>query len=1297
MALPCMHPAARAAVAEFCEGENGTMSFLRFVISPFYEFVQSQMSRRLIATTKLSERAMYDDVNEFFWSRSKIRQLITRPAKNSNMLFPELLSKLAEPDRLLLLNRKSFVEHSSWLVVMYTFHRMLLLNILAVHVMVVLAFTRGICEDESREMIPNPAFKDARESALQDCLTESHGTYGLKLFSTVTLSHAGFQIIFNFISLWVEPRKPYLNLASLWSFFSFVLPVLLISFYAIEKLRTDYYSGLSDSFIWAAIVYTGLWLPSLLQIPMRLPGYNHCWAGIAPQWVMRPQLVAGLHSSVFFAIVVGIKWFFEYFVLIKGLYTPSLAIWVGDYHCWELGHTGLLGCEWDQSSDAWLRDARDWVVRLMLLMLRWSMPILIVMSDIIMFYVLVMTVASAWIGRRQKIGKICSWPHLVLGFMQTQLLCTEKLMSYPKELEKKICKERIHRGEEAEKGFSWSYEGISREWRDFGVLWNTIVESLRKRDLLSNSEHDELIFASLDLPDHTLFFGVPQFMVLPAMVSAPIFAASRGKSVISPSDTSYAAFQPALLQLRDLNIYLLVSMGLIKFDDRKKMRALLSNLMQSAHSIFNLKLRERDKLQTIMSKWEGFIRSCKHASEQQSSADDLHVAKNISLSYQNLLTELSNAVYDEGMDFSYRIDLPSLDELFDILRKNSVTFRRRTFTYVSAAPPVVEASEEEDDGDSPSPGDMGEQSPGNFKRTQAGDKAHLMFSFLTFLRHGHGELTVSEAKSMLSRLREPATQSVLRVLSQFTLKDNPGSEPRVSEAKRQLISFCSSLHQTPLSKAPPVTKMRSFSVLTPFFREDVQYSVQALQSAGHDNTTLLTLFKALHPDEWSNFCERVQLLESDVKNEGFERSNDEKIGRSLEEWNKVKLQALLGKNMSEMPSMQQTSSPRVKNTEQLGESSVQSRISIQSRSSLTPRLSTPRWPPDSRQSWRSHSPFSGTRMESALGHTLTFHPQPRTSHASSFYGARQRGVSQRVSFAINVDAASEEPTGTLDRELQQWASNRAQVLSRTVRGVMTYADALRIQAKLEQVPEDEIEELVSSKFEHVVSCQVYDQLKHGSWEDQFKAESIDQLRKEFPRHLRVAFVERSEGLWYSVLLGVDPETTEEKVLFKVQLPGNPILGEGKPENQNHAIIFVRGEYMQTLDMNQDAYLGESLKMRNLLECFKGSIRIVGCREHIFSGSDGANAAFAAASEFASSTILQRFMTYPLAVRFHYGHPDVWDKQWVAANGGVSKASHTLHISESFGGVNVLARGGSVFHCEFFHVGKASRGLGLGSG
>ena len=60
-------------------------------------------------------------------------------------------------------------------------------------------------------------------------------------------------------------------------------------------------------------------------------------------------------------------------------------------------------------------------------------------------------------------------------------------------------------------------------------------------------------------------------------------------------------------------------------------------------------------------------------------------------------------------------------------------------------------------------------------------------------------------------------------------------------------------------------------------------------------------------------------------------------------------------------------------------------------------------------------------------------------------------------------------------------------------------------------------------------------------------------------------------------------------LYRVRLPTNRfssrgvIIGEGKPENQNHAVIFCFGEALQTIDMNQDNALAEALKMRNLLQ------------------------------------------------------------------------------------------------------------------
>ena len=301
---------------------------------------------------------------------------------------------------------------------------------------------------------------------------------------------------------------------------------------------------------------------------------------------------------------------------------------------------------------------------------------------------------------------------------------------------------------------------------------------------------------------------------------------------------------------------------------------------------------------------------------------------------------------------------------------------------------------------------------------------------------------------------------------------------------------------------------------------------------------------------------------------------------------------------------------------------------------------------------------------------------------------------------VGILRSSSTVPAHLEPELQRWASDRAQVLSRTVRGVMRYGEGLRVLARLEGLAEEEIEMTVACKFEYVVTCQIYGRLKAakpGS-EDAWKAAAIDKLRQQYSHNLRVAYVDgdlkKPEDGFYSILLGVEPGTGRDRVLYKVKLPGNPIVGEGKPENQNHAIIFTRGEYLQTLDMNQDNYMGESYKMRNLLECFRDRVRIVGFREHIFSESGGAVASFAAANEFVFGTMVQRFLTWPLMVRFHYGHPDVWDKVWAFSSGGVSKASKTLHVSEDiFAGFNCVLRGGDVEYLEYIHCGKG-RDMGL---
>jgi callose synthase len=285
-------------------------------------------------------------------------------------------------------------------------------------------------------------------------------------------------------------------------------------------------------------------------------------------------------------------------------------------------------------------------------------------------------------------------------------------------------------------------------------------------------------------------------------------------------------------------------------------------------------------------------------------------------------------------------------------------------------------------------------------------------------------------------------------------------------------------------------------------------------------------------------------------------------------------------------------------------------------------------------------------------------------------------------------------------ETRRWASIRAQTLSRTVNGMMYYEKALRFLGNLERLDNDTTDELVGEKFGYIVSCQVYGNMKRNQ---DPKATDIDNLMHRFPL-MRVAYIDSirvnrsSASVYYSVLVKSNGKGVIQEV-YRIRLPGDPIIGEGKPENQNHAMIFTRGEFLQTIDMNQEGYFEEALKMRNCLQEFakrEGPLptTILGLREHIFTGSVSSLANYMALQETSFVTMGQRVLTRPLCIRLHYGHPDVFDKIFFITRGGISKSSKGINLSEDiFAGYNNVLRGGSVSFKEYLQVGKG-RDVGM---
>jgi callose synthase len=103
------------------------------------------------------------------------------------------------------------------------------------------------------------------------------------------------------------------------------------------------------------------------------------------------------------------------------------------------------------------------------------------------------------------------------------------------------------------------------------------------------------------------------------------------------------------------------------------------------------------------------------------------------------------------------------------------------------------------------------------------------------------------------------------------------SIPHNLEARRRLEFFTNSLFMH-MPETPPTRKMHSFCVLTPYYEEDVMYSLDDLSKENEDGISILFYLQKIYPDEWQNFLERIQLIENTLR-----RTVDQKKSEKHEE------------------------------------------------------------------------------------------------------------------------------------------------------------------------------------------------------------------------------------------------------------------------------------------------------------------------------------------------------------------------------------------------------------------------------
>lgn len=326
---------------------------------------------------------------------------------------------------------------------------------------------------------------------------------------------------------------------------------------------------------------------------------------------------------------------------------------------------------------------------------------------------------------------------------------------------------------------------------------------------------------------------------------------------------------------------------------------------------------------------------------------------------------------------------------------------------------------------------------------------------------------------------------------------------------------------------------------------------------------------------------------------------------------------------------------------------------------------------------------------------------------------------------MNQDPDLLEEIRELHLQVRLWASQRSQTVYRTVAGAIEYHKVLDMLPAVQA--SDSPPKTLAGLVQLFIAHQTYGNKRYKESVDQDMRRLLLQYR-HYPvylvcdynadlarpslREMVTCYVAREHKFtgrvqFASLLLAFNENyvkgQSEENIVKVLEVLPRVyplVLGEleprppaaktqGKAGNQLGALRFAPGHYLQMMDANMGAFFGEACKVPFVLRHFQPpgcdrrtvQARIIGFREHIFTGSHGAVGAAMADAEWTFGTICQRFLA-GLGARMHYGHPDFFDAFWASNRGSVSKASPILNLSEDiFAGFNVLMRGETSKHVD----------------
>ncbi|KAL5220775.1 hypothetical protein ABZP36_025488 [Zizania latifolia] len=1087
---------------------NGENAFLTRVVTPIYSVIRAEVESSRNGTAPHGAWRNYDDINEYFWRRDVFDRL-GWPMEQSRQFFR------TPPDRSRV-RKTGFVEVRSFWNIYRSFDRLWVMLVLYLQAAAIVAW--------EGQGWPWKSLRDRKTQVR---------------VLTIFITWAALRFLQALLDIGTQLRRAFRDgrmLAVRMVLKAIVAAVWVVAFAILYKEAWNHRSENSQikRYLYAAAVFM---IPEVLAIVLFIVPwvrnalektnwkifYALTWWFQSRSFVgrgLREGTVDNVKYSVFWVLLLAVKFAFSYFLQIRPLVKPTQEIY-------KLKKIDYAWHEFFGNSNRFA------------VFILWFPVVLIYLMDIQIWYAIFSSLTGAFVGLFAHLGEIRDMKQLRLRFQFFASAMSFNIMPEEQQVnERNFLPSRLRnfwQRLQLRYGFSRSFRKIESsqvEARRFALVWNEIITMFREEDIVGDREVE-----LLELPPELWNVRVirwPCFLLCNELS----LALGQAKEVQGPDRRLWRKIckndyrRCAVIEVYDSAKYLLLR--IIKPDTEE-------------HGIVTQLFHEFDESMEL----EKFTVEYKMA-----------VLQNV---HAKLVTLLS-LLLKPDKDITRIVN--ALQTLYDVVVRDFQAEKR------------------------------------SMEQLRNEGLAQSRPTSLLFV----------DAVVLPDEENPTFYKQVRRMHTILTSRDSMINVPMNLEARRRIAFFSNSLFMN-IPRATQVEKMMAFSVLTPYYNEEVLYNKDQLYKENEDGISILYYLQQIYPDEWGFFVERMKREGmSDIK----ELYSEKQRLRDLRHWVSYRGQTL--------------------------SRTVRGMMYYYEALKML------------------------TFLDSASEHDLRTGSRELATLGSSRIGSSRREVSAHGSEYY-------------DRASSSHALSRASSSVSALFKGSEYGTVLM-------------------KYTYVVACQIYGQQKAKNDPHAFE---ILELMKNYEA-LRVAYVDEKhsnggETDYYSVLVKYDQQLQREVEIYRVKLPGPLKLGEGKPENQNHALIFTRGDAVQTIDMNQDNYFEEALKMRNLLEEFNRHYgirkpKILGVREHVFTGSVSSLAWFMSAQETSFVTLGQRVLADPLKVRMHYGHPDVFDRLWFLGRGGISKASRVINISEDiFAGFNCTLRGGNVTHHEYIQVGKG-RDVGL---